>query len=400
MLRDEEEVLVGLDIGTTEVRGVMAVKTPTGGVGYRAWAKAPHAGMRAGWPVQWEETHQAARQVVERILAEAGTPAHGLVLGVGGEPFRLQPRRGSHRLGRRGGVVRRGDLQSLYRRFQSRSLPLGYRRVGTIERALYLDGEKVSNAVGRSGQVLEIALLELWVEENLLQHYQSLAKEVGLPLASVLAHPLTTGMLLLSPEQREKGSLLVDFGGGHTHLAFFTEGAPLDALSLPWGSLHLSAQIARTLGIRFPDVERLKVRFGALRLTEEEGEQRIYQDGEMFLRRGQLMEVIESILQRQWLPLLREALRLRGGPETFPQGVVLAGQGSLLRGLREWLERALELPVQLAQLRSPRIGGSLQEPAMHTALGLATYALEYRCPAPVQGPGWGERLKRWWRGFR
>ena len=66
------------------------------------------------------------------------------------------------------------------------------------------------------------------------------------------------GHACLTEDDRELGTLLIDFGGGTTSVAIFSEGQLRFAGTIRMGGLNVTRDIAKMLSITVSEAERLK----------------------------------------------------------------------------------------------------------------------------------------------
>ncbi|MBI3575024.1 MAG: cell division protein FtsA, partial [Gammaproteobacteria bacterium] len=82
--KDDEKLIVGLDIGTSKVLAIVGEISPTGeveivGVGYH-----PSRGMKKGVVVNIESTVQSIQRAVEEAELMAGCQIHSVFAGIAG----------------------------------------------------------------------------------------------------------------------------------------------------------------------------------------------------------------------------------------------------------------------------------------------------------------------------
>src|SRR5262249_56702935 len=85
---------------------------------------------------------------------------------------------------------------------------------------------------------------------------------------------LATAEAVLTPDERELGSLLVDVGSGTTEYALFAEGEIQYSAVAPIGAGHFTNDLAMVLRTPFAEAERIKTKHGCClpsMITDEDG---------------------------------------------------------------------------------------------------------------------------------
>ena len=93
---------------------------------------------------------------------------------------------------------------------------------------------------------------------------QNLIKSVrraGVVIDDLVLQPLASGEAVLTPEDKDRGVVLVDIGGGTTDVAIFIQGGIWHSV-LPVGGNHLTNDIVYVLHTPHNTAEYLKLKYG------------------------------------------------------------------------------------------------------------------------------------------
>lgn len=74
----------------------------------------------------------------------------------------------------------------------------------------------------------------------------------------MILETLATSNIVLMPEEKDMGVLLVDIGGGHTDISVYKNNIIEFYTTLPVGGDHITNDIAMTLDITSDEAEKLK----------------------------------------------------------------------------------------------------------------------------------------------
>jgi len=200
-------------------------------------------------------------------------------------------------------------------------------------------------------------------------------------IVDIVLSPLASADAVLTPEEREVGVALLDFGGGTVDMALFYDGALRHTFVLPLGGGNITSDVAVGLRIPASDAETLKVASGCAMIQKVRRDELVELPGvggrqPRPIRRQYLSEIIEPRAE-EIFTLLRKEIMRSGLEEMLGAGVVLTGGGSRLDGLPELGERVFHLPVRRGV--PIRVGGMAEvvsSPTFATAVGLALYGAQ------------------------
>jgi cell division protein FtsA len=83
-----------------------------------------------------------------------------------------------------------------------------------------------------------------------------------LEVDEVVFSPIATAQMALDREQRERGALVIDIGGGTTDYALYLGGVITASGCIPVGGDHITNDIHLVTGLPFSKAERLKITEG------------------------------------------------------------------------------------------------------------------------------------------
>ena len=84
-----------------------------------------------------------------------------------------------------------------------------------------------------------------------------------LGVEGMVATPYAAGLSVLADDEAELGTALIDMGAGTTSVSVFSGGNLTFVDAFAVGGNHVTMDVARGLGIRLADAERLKTLYGA-----------------------------------------------------------------------------------------------------------------------------------------
>ena len=86
-----------------------------------------------------------------------------------------------------------------------------------------------------------------------------LVRDMPLEVDDIVFSPIATAQMALDREQRERGALVIDIGGGTTDYALYLGGVITASGCIPVGGDHITNDIHLVTGLPFSKAERLKI---------------------------------------------------------------------------------------------------------------------------------------------
>jgi len=403
-----DNVVVGIDIGTTKVVAVVAEARPQGGINVIGLGENPAGGLRKGIIVDIDNTARAIEQAVQQAERMSGYKIHSAFIGLTGPHIGSINNRGVVAIAGEDGEVRPEDVERVLQAARVIPLSVDRRIIHVLPRQYIVDGyDGIMDPIGMSGSRLEVETQIVTAAGAAVQNTIKSVQRAGLSIDELVLNPLASAEAVLQQAEKELGTVLVDIGGGTTEIAVIAEGSLWFAAVLPVGSEHITSDLA--VGLRTPitQAEVIKKEHGCVRAdpTAENDYIEVAAVGGKEKRRVAkklLAGIIEPRVEEIFALVRREisSSRFQG---LLPGGIVLTGGGSLLGGITRLAEDTLAMPVRLGW---PENSGGLADmvasPAYATAVGLVNYGagrLAHTQVAAGREVIWDNfwvKIKNWW----
>jgi cell division protein FtsA len=194
---------------------------------------------------------------------------------------------------------------------------------------------------------------------------------------------------VLTPEERERGVVLLDIGGGTTDIVAFRRGRIRFSKVIPIGGWQFTNDIVVAFNTSFEAAEAAKLNYGTADLQGIEFEEQVSlpvaeRDIELQVPRMELCQLVRERAQElaRLVAISLNDADLDIGDEP---NIVLTGGASSLPGLASVIERSLGMPVREGA-PSPKGGDpqeiqELSDPAFATAVGILTWAATEYSPS-------------------
>lgn len=369
-----EELIVGLDIGTTKICVIVAQRTENGvdvvGIGTH-----PSRGLRKGVVVDIDATVNSIKMAVEEAELMADYEISSVYAGIAGGHIDGFNSHGVVAVKDR--EVSDGDIRRVIDAAKAVAIPMDREVIHVIAQEFIIDEQDgIREPLGMSGVRLEAKIHIVTAAVTSAQNIVKCANKAGLNVMDIVLEPLASAEACLAEDERDLGVCLIDIGGGTTDIAVFEDGSIKHTSVLGVGGFHISNDIAVGLRTPFDEAERIKKKFGvaAARFLPGDDILSVPSVGGRRPRqmsRKMLCEIIEPRVD-EILTLARQELAKEGLEGRYPSGIVLTGGASSLEGIGELAEEVFEAPVRLG---IPTHVGGLQDvvrgPMYSTGVGLA-----------------------------
>ncbi len=405
-MRDNKDLIVGLDIGTSKIVTLVAEVTPEGGINILGMGSAPSRGLKKGVVVNIEATVAAIQRALEEAELMANCKITQVYAGVSGSHIRSLNSHGMVPI--RDREVTHADIERVIETARAVNISTDQQILHVLPQEFIIDGQEgVREPQGMSGVRLEVKVHIVTGAVSAAQNIVKCVRRCGLEVKDLILQPLASSLAVLNEDEKDLGVCLVDIGGGTTDIAVFTRGAIQHTAVIPIAGDQITNDIAMTLRTPTREAEDLKIRHGvALRqlaqrdMIEVPG---IGERGPRMLSIQTLSEVIEPRVEELY-SLIQAELRRSGFEEQISSGLVLTGGSSQMKGMVELAEEVFHMPVRVGV---PEYVGGLSErvrnPRYATSVGLLLAGLEKHeldQATRLQGAGFKqvfERMKAWFQ---
>jgi cell division protein FtsA len=396
-----DNIVVGLDLGTTKICTVIAEILPEGSVNVIGVGLKPSRGLRKGVVVNIENTIESVKASVAEAERMAGVQVGSVFAGIAGGHIKGLNSHGVIAISHKDKEISQEDVERVIEAAKAVALPLDREIIHVLPQEFIIDNQDgIKEPVGMSGVRLEA---EVHIVTGAVTSVQNIIKSVeraGYAVEDIILQPLASAEAVLTPDERELGVVLVDIGGGTTDIAVFVDGALWHSSVIAIGGNQLTADIS--IGLRTPnqEAEEIKRRYGlaAVSLCQEGEEVLVPGVGgrpPRKLPRRALAEIIQPRME-EIFELIDSEIKKNGFEEKAAAGVVLTGGASLLVGAAQLGEEVLQVPVRVGVPRN--VTGLLDvvnSPEFATAVGLVCFGAKSRpAGAPVRFRGQSRGLKR------
>ena len=376
---ESSSIIVGLEIGTSKVCAVVGDLSPEGALNIIGLGQARSRGVRKGEISDTSLTEEDIRQAIVEAEQMADVEIRSAYLGVTGAHVRGFNNRGVHPIVSADREISEADVQDVIKNAKTINLPAQNHVIHAIRQHFLVDGQDgISNPVGMLGSRVEVDVHVIHGNLNRLQNAIRAVKSLQLEVDDIVFTGLASSLALLSNEQKELGSLIIDIGGGTTEYVVYTNGIIKHTGVLAVGGDHVSNDLAYGLKVPLSRAEALKIEHGAAAIGEDVKGQTITLANEL----GMPLKVISlenlrrivSVRLEELFDLILQDLEQVDALNYLRAGVFLSGGGARIPQIAKLAETVLGMPVTLGKTNSiSGLKSALDQPEFATAIGLVKF---------------------------
>jgi cell division protein FtsA len=388
--KDDERLIVGLDIGTSKVLAIVGEIGSTGEVEVIGVGHHPSRGMKRGVVVNIESTVQSIQRAVEEAELMAGCEIHSVFAGIAGSHIASFNSHGIVAI--KDKEVGQGDIDRVLEAARALAIPADQKLLHILPQEFIIDKQDgIREPIGMSGVRLEAKVHIVTGAVSAAQNIVKCVRRCGLEVDDVILEQLASSMSTLTEDEKELGVCLIDIGGGTTDISVFTEGAIRHTAVIPIAGDQVTNDIAIALRTPTQYAEELKQKYGCAltQLAHRDETLEVPSVGDRAprkLSRQMLAEVIEPRVEELY-GLVQAELRRSGFEDVLGSGVVITGGSSKMIGMVDLAEEVFHMPVRLGLPQYiGGLKGVVQNPIFSTGVGLVLYGARSR-----QGRGFVSR---------
>lgn len=351
------DIIVGLDIGTSTVRAVIGELNENNSLQISGVGKAVSTGLRSGIIVNIEATMKAITSAIESAELMFGCEVVSCFTAIGGSQIDSLNSRGLVAVSNRGKgsrEINQEDIDRVIDAARAVALPMDREIIHVIPQSYIVDGiQKTKDPRDMIGVRLEAEVHIITSALTSMQNVFRCVTRAGYTIDGIMLKTLAATQAVMTEEERELGSILIDLGGGSTDVLVLLDGAPICTASIPIGGSLVTNDISVVRGISNETAERIKLSDGCCwegLLTEFE-EVLIPGVGGRppeSISRTDICKIIQPRIE-EILTMVKEKIVQQTKLKKLSGNIVLTGGGALMPGL-------IELTSSVFDTQSVRIG--------------------------------------------
>ena len=370
---EQSGFIVGIDLGTSKIVGLLARKNEQGVVSVLASETiSSDSCVRHGVVYNIEEAAGKVKRLINLLENKTGKKIARAYFSIAGKSLEsIQHIETLPLISETDITIGMIDkLESKAKAFQPDNFMINY---GVVAPKYYLDGEFVEDVTGHRASLLEGKFQIIAGRPNIKNNIRAVAEKAGIEIAGLILGPITTSALVLTQEDKIQGCALVDFGAGTTSLSIYKDGLLKFFRVIPFGGRTVTKDI-RAIGFIEAAAEDYKIRYGKVGKDRNKHVAEDRADSGIDVK--ELNKVIQLRLEEIVLNVQNQILE-SGYADKIPGGLIITGGASQQTGLESYLNEKMKLPVKKAtanRIMINNVSDLVQNPAYSHVLSTLLFA--------------------------
>ncbi|MBW7986496.1 cell division protein FtsA [Lactobacillus helveticus] len=366
---ENSNLLVGLDIGTTSVKAVVADSGKVIGA-----VTTPNSGMRHGQIVDIDQTAVAISRALKGVAEKTNAKIYSVVAGIPVGMLQLETATGFANVGEEGQEVSNEDVKRTIRSAIHAAAKDDREAITFLPSRFLIDGKtEVDDPRKMIARSLGVTGILLTAPTGSLHNIKKAIERAGYHNNFFVPTPLAISSVALNESEKTFGSVIIDLGGGVSTATVIKEGQIKYAnIDLEGGS-DITNDISAVLSISKRDAEQIKLDYGFAdpqfaSKNDKFAINSVGSNGQQMIDEVYLSEIINARLE-QILTRLGKGLAKHNALKQ-PGGIVITGGTSLLQGIDSLTANGLNVKARIYQ--PDQIG--MRNPIYTAAYGIVNYS--------------------------
>jgi cell division protein FtsA len=375
---ENENLIVGLDIGTTKICVIIGRKNEYGKLEVLGMGKAVSDGVDRGVVTNIDKTVHAIEKAVEEASEMANVDIAEVIVGIAGQHIQSKIHRGGIMRPPSEDEITVEDVRRLSGEMENILIPPGNTIIHVMPQNYTVDYESdIKDPVGMSGTKLEADFHIITAQTAAINNINRCVKRANLSSKQLILEPLASSLSVLSEEEKEAGICLVDIGGGTTDIAIFYENIIRHTAVIPLGGNIITKDIKEGCMVMQNQAELLKTKFGKA-IAEEANPNEIVSIPGLKNRSPKEISIrnLAAIIQARMeeiIEIVQHEIMQSGHYKKLAGGIVLTGGGSQMQFISQLFEYMTGLDTRIGY-PNEHLGKSVIEdvksPMYATTVGL------------------------------
>ncbi|AEJ61197.1 cell division protein FtsA [Spirochaeta thermophila DSM 6578] len=406
-----DPVVVGLDIGTTQVRSLIAELSERGELEVTGVGRAVSPGLRRGVVINIDATLEAVREAIEHAEMMAGREVEDVFTGIAGTHIEGINSKGVVAVSPKGKErkVSQEDIVRVLDAAKALGLPMDREILHAIPQEYKVDEQDhIKDPLNILGVRLEADVHIITGSVTASQNLIKCVQRAGYDVHGLFLEALAAGKAVLTEDEKDLGVVHIDIGGGTTDVVVYLGGAPYLTGAIPIGASQVTSDLSIMLETPFEAAERLKRQSGCCFLPLVEDEEVIIPGvggrPPLATSRAEVVHIIQARMTEIY-ELILEKIQKKGYLPHVGGGVVLTGGGALLEGASELAMEVFGKPARVGYPMGVKgLPPEFETPEFATAVGLLLFGKEVLLeegvrPLSQRRSSWFSSIGQWLKNF-
>ncbi len=370
------DIIVGLDIGVSKVSCVIGQVNKFSEIEVIGYGLSNNSGIKRGQILDYERVGQSIKDAVNSAEQISELSVNSSYVNIKGMNVRIEKVVMESEVERPNDGMTVNDIYNLYTKIQiSTRLERDEQIIDILPLAYIVNGRVYKDEpIGAFCKTFQMEVEVVIARGDYIDGIQKALKYADLKIDGLILETLATSNIILMPEEKQAGVLMLDIGGGHTDISVYKNDRLEFYTTLPVGGDHITNDISMTFNISTDEAEKLKRQYNLALVSMITNNHEIKLTSKAdasndIIKCSEIVQVIEARIKEVY-QLVRRMLQEKG-MITGIGSVVLTGQGiSNIVGAEELAKRVLK--INNVRICSPKLINVIK-PQHTTVYGMVRY---------------------------
>ena len=346
---------VGVDVGTSAVRVVVGTVDEQGRPEIIGFSSVENSGMRKGVVSHADETAAAINQAIHDAERLSGRSIQAATVNINGAHVEGFNSKGVIAISAANREITIEDRARVEEAAAVMKMPANREIIQIFPKAYRLDGQdNIKDPVGMQGVRLEVDTHIVTASTPNVRLLESAAEKAQLGIKHRTVSSLASAEAVMTRQQREAGTVVIDIGAGTTNIVVIEDGEVQHVGIIPVGGMHVTNDLAIGLKTDLDVAEKVKIEHASLEDSTRSTVSVMINKKQHTFPVEIVRMVVEARIE-ELLEMVDKELKRAGRSRKLPGGAIFTGGSSNIRGLAEYAKEQLELPARIGQVQE--VGG-------------------------------------------
>lgn len=379
-MREEMDSIVALDLGSSLVKVVVGRIMPGGEIEIIGASSSSCAGIKQGAVINIDATVKSIKEAVTHAELMAGIEIGSVIVNISGKTIRSGNHKSVVAITNRERVVQADDVSRVIDAIIATTpIPSDQEIVHVISKEYTVDDQNsIKEPLGMTGVRLEAEAHIVTAGITAIHNLRKCVENANLNLEDNVLSSFASAEAVLTSEERELGTAVVDIGSGITDIVIYLEGGVTYSSVVPFGGSYITNDISIGLKTSVEAAEKIKCKHAHCLITMVDPTEKVEvpatggKPSKLVLKQD-LTRIVEPRV-REILEHINLELEKSGKKPMLAGGVILTGGSSLLQGIEVLAEEVIGLSVSKARPAGLMgISETVASPQFSTGVGLIKY---------------------------
>lgn len=382
---DNKEYIIGIDIGSSNVVMAAGTREDNGEVSLLAVDVQPIEGcVKDGDIINYVDLGKSIAKAKAEVEKELNRRINSAYVGISGRSVYCIRYEDYVDVNSPTGCITENDIRELTARIEMVVSAGGDEIVERIPlRYIVDDNQEVKNPIGAFGKRLSATYLFVLVAKHQIDRVDRALHHADIRDCGLCVNPSILPHILLSNDEMEEGTAIVDIGNDLTDISIVKGGKLWHMSSLPIGAASINNDLHDFLKISRKEVETIKRRHGGAVADEIPDNTAVSVKTAGNAKKQILHRNIVEIMEERLKDIAGYVLReIKAGKflSKIPCGVVLTGASAYIQNIDKLFARELHMEVRMGKMLNGLDDDSQQKASAYpqsAAIGLLLYGAKH-----------------------